>query len=80
MTWLCLSVNRLSSKPHVAESRLQGLVREQRGITPETAICPGRYFGTTPAFCLDLRRTHDSSEAKPEMVSKVEKKVEPGVT
>ena len=72
-----LNVHSLSLKLRVAATRLHGIVHEKRGITPETALRLGRYFGTTPEFWMNLQMAYDLSRARLELASTIEQDVEP---
>ena len=45
------------------ETRLREIVHERRGVSAETAIALGEYFGQTPQFWLNAQRTFDLSRA-----------------
>jgi len=45
-----LTAGALALKLRVHPNRLSEIVREHRGISPETALRLGRYFGTGAAF------------------------------
>lgn len=48
---------------HVPYQRVNELVNGRRGVTPSTALRLGRYFGTTPAFWMNLQLRWDLYEA-----------------
>ena len=72
-----LNVHSLSLKLRVAATRLHGIVHEKRGVTPETALRLGRYFGTTPEFWMNLQMAYDLSKARSELADAIERDVEP---
>ncbi len=72
-----LNVHSLSLKLRVAATRLHGIVHEKRGVTPETALRLGRYFGTTPEFWMNLQMAYDLSKARLELAAAIERDVEP---
>ena len=56
----------------VPANRLTDIIRGRRGITADTALRLGRYFGTDPRFWLNLQTAHDLSKAEAEIdLSKV---------
>jgi len=61
---------------HIPLNRVNEMVRGKRGITPESAILLGDYFGNSPEFWMNLQSAHDLSQArqrlrkKPAQVSK----------
>lgn len=54
-----LSQNRIARDLGVPVSRIAGLVKGERGVTADTALRLSRYFGTTPAFWLNMQSLHD---------------------
>ena len=45
--------------------RVNEIVRERRGVTPETAWLLSQAFDTTPEFWLNLQAAHDLAKARP---------------
>ncbi|MBF0179011.1 MAG: HigA family addiction module antidote protein [Magnetococcales bacterium] len=56
-----LSANALALRLRVPATRIGAIIHERRGITADTAIRLARFFGTTPAFWLNLQTQHDLS-------------------
>ena len=56
---LHLSMNRLALDLRVPVTRIAEIVRERRGISPDTALRLARYFDTTPMFWMNLQTTYD---------------------
>lgn len=44
--------------------RISGIVHGRRGITADTAVRLGLFFGTTPRFWLNLQADHDLALAQ----------------
>jgi antitoxin HigA-1 len=63
---LGLSARALAKEIGVPANRLTEIIRERRGITADTAIRLGRYFGTDPRFWLNLQVAHELSKAEAE--------------
>lgn len=61
---LGLSQRHLADSIHVPYQRVNELVNGRRGVTPSTALRLGRYFGTSPAFWLNLQLRWDLHQAK----------------
>ena len=59
-----LSANRLALNLRVPATRINDIVRGQRGVTAETALRLSRYFGNSPEFWMNLQTAHDLSEAR----------------
>ncbi len=52
---LALSTNALALALRVPSTRVSEIVHERRGITADTAIRLGIYFGTTPNFWMNMQ-------------------------
>ena len=60
--WLAdngLTQNSLARALKIPVSRLNDIIQGQRGITADTAVRLGRFFGTSPAFWLHLQVDYD---------------------
>ena len=57
-----LSVHGLARDTGLPATRLHEIVHERRGITAETAIALGEYFGQTPMFWLNVQKLHELSK------------------
>lgn len=71
-----LSANALALKLRVPANRLSDIVRGQRGITAETALRLGRFFGTGGAFWINLQANYDLALAEQELGARIAKEVE----
>jgi len=60
---LNLSQDALAKHLGVSRRRINEIVRGRRGITTDTAVRLGRYFGTGPDFWLSLQRSWDTYKA-----------------
>lgn len=58
---LGLSSNALARALGVTAARISEIVREERGITADTALRLARYFGTSEDLWLNLQRRYESS-------------------
>ena len=56
---LGLSAYRLAKELHISAPRVNDLVRCKRGITADTALRLGRYFGNSAQFWIGLQSGHD---------------------
>jgi len=54
-----LSANRLSLDIGVPSGRITDILNGRRGITADTAVRLGRYFGNSAQFWLDLQGQYD---------------------
>lgn len=74
---LGLSANALALALHVPAPRINDIVRERRGVTPDTALRLARYFDTTPQFWLNLQTNFDLKQAENEAGEKIAEEVRP---
>lgn len=63
---LGLSQNALAQAIGVPSNRISELVRGRRGITADTDLRLGRYFGLSEGYWLRLQNTYDIMEARRE--------------
>ena len=63
---LGLSVNRVARETGLPATRLHEIVHERRGVTAETAIALGEYFGQTPEFWLNAQTVYELSKVQAE--------------
>ncbi|MBI5521215.1 MAG: HigA family addiction module antidote protein [Desulfarculus sp.] len=61
-----LSANRLALALGVPAGRILDILRQRRGITPDTAIRLAAFFGGEPRFWLNLQAAHDLSRLEVE--------------
>ena len=54
-----LSANRLALDLSVPSGGITDILNERRGITADTAVRLGRYFGSRAQFWLDLQSQYD---------------------
>ena len=52
---LGISAGAVAKATHVSRMRIERLVREEVDLTPDTALRLARYFGTSPAFWMNLQ-------------------------
>jgi antitoxin HigA-1 len=74
---LGLNMNRLAQEIGVPANRISAIVRGQRGITGETALRLGRYFGTTPVYWMNMQARYDLETARDEWEHRIESEVRP---
>jgi antitoxin HigA-1 len=60
---LGLTAYRLAKEIDVPVTRLLAIIAERRGITGDTALRLGCYFGTTPEFWLKMQRDYELESA-----------------
>jgi len=74
---LGLSMNRMAQEIRVPANRISAIVAGQRGITGETALRLGRYFGTTPAYWMNMQARYDLETARDAWESRIASEVRP---
>lgn len=72
-----MSANALANALHLTASRVNEIVREKRGITPDTALRLSRYFGTTPEFWLNLQMMYELRKTAEEEGELIMKTIQP---
>jgi antitoxin HigA-1 len=68
-----LSANALAAKLGVPANRISAIVRGSRGITADTALRLGRFFGQTPEFWMNLQRTYDLVVAERDIAAELKR-------
>jgi antitoxin HigA-1 len=76
---LGLSANALSLELRVPPTRIGDIIRSEkpRGVTADTALRLGRYFGTSPEFWANLQTAYDLSVAQAGRGPKIDRDVHP---
>ena len=64
---LGLSAAELSRQIKVPVNRITGIINGQRGITADTALRLGHWFGTSPQFWLNLQQLYELRLAEGEV-------------
>ena len=54
-----MSAGTLAKKLHLPRTRIERIVKEEVGITPDTALRLARFFNTTPAFWLNFQQAYE---------------------
>jgi addiction module HigA family antidote len=61
----------------VPPRRINEIVLEKRGISADTALRLGRYFGTTPQFWINLQTRYDLEVAREGIEDRLKKDIAP---
>lgn len=72
-----LSANRLALALRLPSGRITEIVNGKRGISPETALRLGRYFGNSARFWLNLQTAYELALAEREIGARVASEVKP---
>ena len=71
-----LSAASLALKLRVAPQRIQEIIACKRGISPETALRLGRFFGNEPEFWLSMQASYDLAVLRKQMGERIAAEVE----
>ena len=64
MVPLGLSANALALAIHVPATRVSAIVNGRRGITADTALRLGQYFGTSAEFWINVQKKYELDQAR----------------
>jgi addiction module HigA family antidote len=56
---LGMSPGALAKKLHLPRTRIERIVREEVGVTPDTALRLARFFRTSPQFWMNFQTAYD---------------------
>jgi len=68
---LGVSAAELSRQIDVPVNRITGIIHGQRGITADTALRLGHWFGTSPQFWMNLQQLYELRLAESEVGAKI---------
>ena len=68
---LGISAAELSRQIDVPVNRITGIIHGQRGITADTALRLGHWFGTSPRFWMNLQQLYELRLAESEVGAKI---------
>lgn len=71
-----MTAHALALKLRVPANRISEIVAEKRGISAETALRLGRYFGTSAAFWANLQTNYDLALAEKQLGNRIIAEVE----
>lgn len=71
-----LSANRLALALRVPSGRLTEILNGKRGISPDTALRLGRYFGNSSRFWLNLQTSYELAIAERKLGAQIAAEVE----
>jgi antitoxin HigA-1 len=72
-----LSANRLAIDLGVPSGRITDILNGRRGITADTAVRLGRYFGNRAQFWLDLQGQYDIARVERERGAEIARRIRP---
>ena len=68
---LGITAAELSRQIDVPVNRITGIIHGQRGITADTALRLGHWFGTSPQFWMNLQQLYELRLAESEVGAKI---------
>jgi len=74
---LGLSARAFARALDIPVNRVTQILREQRGLSADTALRLARYFGTSPEFWMDLQSDFELRRARREVGPAIEQAVRP---
>lgn len=74
---LNMSANALALALRVPANRITAIINGERGITADTALRLGRYWGMSAEFWMNLQKSYELSKARMEHGEKIEREVLP---
>jgi antitoxin HigA-1 len=74
---LGISAHHLATKTRMPATRVGEILHGRRGISTDTALRLGRYFGTSAEFWINLQAAYDLSKARSECDAVIQREVEP---
>ena len=72
-----LSANALALALRTPSGRITDILNGKRGISPETAMRLGRYFGNSAQFWLNLQMAYELAVAERDLGARISAKVSP---
>ncbi|MES2088724.1 MAG: HigA family addiction module antitoxin [Pseudomonadota bacterium] len=79
MTRHGLSASGLAIRLHVPAPRVNDIVRERRGISPDSALRLARFFGNSAQYWMDLQTAYDLAVASQLASEQIRREVLPVV-
>jgi antitoxin HigA-1 len=76
---LRLSARAFARSLDIPVNRVTQILREQRGVSADTALRLARYFGTSPEFWMDLQSDFELRRARRDVGPAIEQAVRPPV-
>ena len=74
---LDMSVNALAKQLGIPTSRLNDIVLQRRGVTPDTAMRLARYFGGDARSWLNLQTAHDLVSPRSSHAKEIDRAIHP---
>ena len=72
-----LSANRLAIELKLPSGRITDILNGKRGISPDTALRLGRFFGVSARFWLNLQTGYELAVAELEIGARINDEIKP---
>jgi addiction module HigA family antidote len=72
-----MSANRLAIALRLPSGRITDILNGKRGVSPETALRLGRYFGNEPRFWMNLQSAFELAVAERDIGERIMAEVTP---
>lgn len=69
---LTMSAGALAKQLRLPRTRIERIVKEEVGITPDTALRLGRYFNTTPQFWMNFQQAYELETQAAKLAAELE--------
>ena len=73
---LGMSAGALAKKLNLPRTRIERIVREEIGVSPETALRLARFFNTTPQFLMNFQQAYELETEARKLAAELDK-IEP---
>ncbi len=73
---LGMSAGALAKKLNLPRTRIERIVKEEVGISPETALRLARFFNTSPRFWMNFQQSYELETEEKKLAGDLEK-IEP---
>ncbi|MDX8527582.1 HigA family addiction module antitoxin [Mesorhizobium sp. MSK_1335] len=70
---LGMSAGALAKKLNLPRTRIERIVKEEVGLTPDTALRLARFFNTTPEFWMNFQKTYELEIEARKIAAELEK-------
>jgi addiction module HigA family antidote len=70
-----LSASGLAIRLHVPAPRVNDIVHERRGISPDSALRLARFFNTSPEYWMDLQTAYDLKAAEAQAGEQIRREI-----
>lgn len=70
---LSMSAGALAKKLNLPRTRIERIVKEEVGLTPDTALRLARFFNTTPEFWMNFQKAYELETEARKIAAELEK-------